>query len=306
MEPFDAVRLIAGTAALAYAAQSDWRTRRVADAVWVVLGTMGLALFVAELIVENVPADFLLVLVPIAALFYTAFYGQEMFTDRGFRIRWGRLVLFVAATAAVAYLVNAYLAARDPWTNRFVPVLTVPAMLLVVHGLYQVGAIKGGADAKALLAITLLVPRYPEVAGFPLVSLDPAVGAAVAIWFPFALLVLMNTAMLFVVVPFLLLAYNASRGAWTVPEMFLGYRVPIDRVPRFVWLMQVVREGEVVRILRPRDREDKREQVRLLREKGLREVWVTPQLPFMVPLLPGFVLSFVVGNPVFALLKVLT
>ena len=49
-------------------------------------------------------------------------------------------------------------------------------------------------------------------------------------------------------------------------------------------------------MLFPKRGGDRSEDLARLRAAGIDKVWVTPQIPFMVPLLGGFWLAFFVGN----------
>jgi preflagellin peptidase FlaK len=141
------------------------------------------------------------------------------------------------------------------------------------------------------------VPSYPSIVpGLPLASLSPMIQHAVDLMFPFALVALLDAALLLVFLPLFFLVFNAlHREAKGIQALF-GYRVGIDRVPKFVWLMDRVENGEHLRILLPRKREDRNEQIAKLREKGFDRVWVTPQIPFLVPMTFGFAAAFLVGN----------
>jgi len=119
--------------------------------------------------------------------------------------------------------------------------------------------------------------------------------------FPFAFVVLVNSALLFLVVPLAFLARNLAAGDAKVPRALFGYRVPVNGVPKYAWLMDRIEDGKPVHTYFPRRAEDREEQLRLLREHGFEKVWVTPQLPFVTAMLVGFVLAVVVGNPLLAL-----
>jgi len=67
--------------------------------------------------------------------------------------------------------------------------------------------------------------------------------------------------------------------------------------------MDQVVEGEHVRILFPRKRQDRAAIARDLKAAGVSRVWVTPQLPFLVPLAIAYVVSFVIGNPIMGLMQ---
>jgi len=137
----------------------------------------------------------------------------------------------------------------------FIPLTWLLAYLLYALHLW------GGADAKGLMALAVLVPSWPSVP--PLRSLLP---------FPFV--ILCNTALALIFVPVVLAMYNGTRGDLVFPQCFLS--------------------------IRRREMEDRGGEV-----KGEGKEWVKPEIPFMVPLLAGFVVSFSVGDLLYALFRAL-
>ncbi|OGS49744.1 MAG: hypothetical protein A3K65_05305 [Euryarchaeota archaeon RBG_16_68_12] len=294
---------MSGAALLAFAAVSDWRTREVRDRVWVWMGTLGLILFGADLWLGGVDPVIGLVLVPTAVLLYDPLFGQEFRTeDGGWRFQPAPIAAFGIAAAATAYAI--YDLQGDPAAlGTFYMYLTAPVMMLVFRGMYELHLLKGGADAKAMIAIAALVPTYPEMPSLPLVSLDPRLQDALRVLFPFSLLVLMNAALFFVVAPIAFLAYNARRGNLEFPKAILGYKVPLDAVPKHAWFMDQIEEGGHVVVYFPKKRQDREGIAKALRDAGFTEAWVTPQLPFIVAITASFVFSFLVGNVLMGLLQ---
>lgn len=307
MDPLDFLRLGIGTAFLGYAALSDWRTRQVRDPVWILVGTAGLVMFGAELIRDGVDAILALALVPAAVLFFGVFYGEEFVTERGWRFPPRSVAAYaIALVAAIFPIIDLSRAGDTGQLRSYALYLSPSVMILVFRAMYQAHLLKGGADAKAMISITMLVPMYPSLApSLPLLVLEPLVQDVLAVLFPFSLLVLLNAALLLVFAPIALFAYNVSHGHVEIPEAFFGFKVPLNRVPRFVWFMDQIEGGEHVRVLFPRGRHDRASSLRALKDAGLDEAWVTPQLPFMVPLAIAYVLSFIVGNPIMGLLQAL-
>jgi preflagellin peptidase FlaK len=302
VEALDAVRFVVGAAFLAFAAASDLRMRRVADAVWIALGGIGLALLGGELGLEAAPWYAYVLLLPLAVLFYGVFFGEPMFGEEGFRLRPFRTVAYLAALVT---LLAAVAAATDQGNvGPLVPLLVALVLVVVGHSLYYVGLLRGGADAKAFMTVALLVPVYPRLAPtIPLLQYPAALEATLSVGFPFAFVVLLNASLLLLVLPLYFLLRNLVRGDLQAPPCFFGYRVSVDRVPPFAWLMERVEDGEAVLVLFPRRGDDMAMEIERLRRLGRRRVWITPKLPFLVPFAFGFVLAFLVGNLLFALLQ---
>jgi len=298
----DLLRLVAGAAFLGAAAVMDLRTRRVKDALWIAMGTLGLALFVADLWLRGVDPVVGLVLLPTAVLLYDPLLGQGFRTEEGWRFPPGPIVAYALAIGATGFAI---------WDLRedaasfatFLRYLTVPVMMLVYRGMYEAHMFKGGADAKAMIVISALVPQYPSLPPLPLLAVDPRLQGFLGLLFPFSLVVLLDAALLFAVAPIGFLLYNAARGHLEFPMALLGYKVPLDKVPRYVWFMDQVVKGEHVIVYFPAKSQDRKAILAGLRREGLKEAWVTPQLPFMVALSIGYVLAFLVGNPLIALLQ---
>lgn len=303
----DLVRLIVGAGFLAYAAASDWRTREVKDELWAVLGAIALALLGLQMWSEAVDPRVAALLVPIAVLLYDPLVGQPFRKeDGGWQFPVRTVAVDIAALAVTAYAILSVAAEGNPATTRaFTVYLTVPVMMIVFRGLYEVHLLKGGADAKAMITLAALVPAYPDLPPFPLVVLDPRLRDAMAVLFPFSFVVLLNAALLFLVVPIALLVFNAGRGHLKLPNAVVGYKVPLDRAPKHAWFMDQIEDGEHVVVYIPVKRQDREAIRRDLRAAGFTEAWVTPQLPFMVPLAVAYVVSFLVGNPLMGLLQLI-
>jgi len=102
--------------------------------------------------------------------------------------------------------------------------------------------------------------------------------------------------LLFLVIPVAIAVYNVSRGDLGFPEMFFGYRMDIGDVQRkHVWPMEKVVNMQRVLVLFP-SRSTAGRNLRSLKDAGVERVWVAPKVPFMVPLLMGFVTAFTIGD----------
>lgn len=115
----------------------------------------------------------------------------------------------------------------------------------------------GGADAKALICISLLIP------------------ACNTPYFPFAIVVLMNAILISLVIVFALFFYNIMSLPHSelttlknIKYWFIGYRLPVKTLAnaKHTKLLRAIKENE-------------------------EEVWVTPEIPFMVFITVGFVVA---------------
>lgn len=315
MDAFSIARLATGGGFLAAAALFDLRTRHVRDPLWIALGSIGLGLLALQLLVMGAYLNAWLLVVSAAILFYAVFYGRPLLEEDGFHPRPLRILVLAAALAAflaallLPYPVIAISAAQQisPFpsgaVDPFVELISMPILIVVYQGLYQVGLIRGGADAKGMIALTLLVPVYPDASPFPLLSPPATVLRAMQVAFPFSLVAFVNAAILFLVVPIGYLIVNVIRGDLEWPQAFFGTKASLDSLPTHSWLMERVdAQGERVLVLFPSHRRDEAAEAAKLRAAGADRVWVQPKVPFLVPLLFGFLLAFLVGNLMLAFL----
>ncbi|MHB8351576.1 MAG: hypothetical protein ACYDFT_02630 [Thermoplasmata archaeon] len=182
------------------------------------------------------------------------------------------------------------------------PVIAVVASVLLARVLFELNILYGGADAKALMVAALLVPLFPS----PLLPIPDAARSLLAIY-PFALNLLMNGALLAAAIPIALAVRNLWHGTFDLRRGFTSFPLAVDRLhEEFVW----VRDSRVEPVEEDLEtsEEDHDLRVRLqtdLRLRGLTEVWVTPQLPFLLPLLAGTVTAILLGNLLFDLAALL-
>src|SRR2546426_8970979 len=237
------------------------------------MGVVGLALFAFDLWAQGVDPVVGLILVPAAVLMFDPLIGQEFRTEKGWRFPIGSIAAYAIAVGAAGYALwdlQADLASR----STFLRYLTVPVMMLVFRGMYEVHLLKGGADAKGMIVLAAFVPQYPEIPSLPLIGLGSNLQGALQLFFPFCLLVLLNAALLFLVAPLAFVAYNAVHGHLEFPVALFGYKVSLDRVPPYVWFMDRIVDGEHVVVYFPAKRQDRAAILRDLRGAGLRDAWV--------------------------------
>jgi archaeal preflagellin peptidase FlaK len=273
-----------------YAAVSDWRTREVSDRLWQALGLVGLFLGGAVLAPGGLLPELLWFAVGALTL-------QHMFP-------WDDLLgatldRFADLFEGVAYLVVIVLVlvAADRWgvgaSAVPLPVIALLVTVLFARGLFELGVLYGGADAKALMIAGLVLPLFPS----PLLLPTPPVALLLTI-LPFPVDILVDAALLSILIPLAIAVRNVARHEFEFPRGFTGYKIRVQELPdRFVWLKDPTLAGEDEEAeTSEQDREIRVRAARELEAKGVDRVWVTPQIPFLVLLALGAVAALLAGN----------
>ena len=117
---------------------------------------------------------------------------------------------------------------------------------------------------------------------------------------PGSLVFLTDSLILFLAVPLGILAWNVAHGDLRVPHVVLGVKRRAADVRRgHAWPMEVVQPdgSRRTRLFASRMPEgDVDEAFERIQALGDERVWVSPKVPFMVPMLLGFVAAFVLGD----------
>lgn len=170
----------------------------------------------------------------------------------------------------------------------------------------------GGADAKALIVIGTLVPVYPVLQfygyTFPLLGTPPA-GL-------FSLTVLENSFLLIAIVPLGIFCYNILHFTPDMLRkpfyMLFAYRINIRDMRRLLEKGRHIRlterfelnNGKLNSFFAGRGINVNQNMISRLEaheEHGLLDgtVWITPGLPFMVPITASFVLAVILGDLIY-------
>ncbi len=267
---------------LAASAVSDWRRREASDLHWLLIMGAGCVLFVLRLHDSGAaPAAY-------ASVASMVLMAADLLWDRNPDSRIDlALYLLIIATAVIGAL-----SLRDSdllWTF-----VSVPAMYILMNMLYYSGAVKGGADAKAVISVAFVNPSYPVFEGLPIIDI-PDGSIALFIVPAFSVFMVAATLALLLVVPYAIT--NIVKGDVQFPRMLAGFRMDIDRAERsHVWPMDDVVDG----CLRTNISgvEDPKVFERL-RAFGETSVWVTPMVPFLIPVAIAYGIVIFLGNPLF-------
>jgi archaeal preflagellin peptidase FlaK len=206
-----------------------------------------------------------------------------------------------AGLASLLFVADFVVVRRIGWIH----VAIALGIMALAYALWYFHLLAGGADAKAMMALGILLPMP--------IAWDWAAHELPA-WtspLPGALTVLSNSVLLFSLAPLLFLLRNVLRGHVHFPAMLLGYKLPLERAAdnrSFVWIVDRMQEdGRRRQVLFPSRTSDEENQANIarLRQAGVATVWVTPKIPFMVPLFVGFVTAFLLGDLLFRAVQAL-
>ncbi|MCI4353144.1 MAG: hypothetical protein L3K14_07145 [Thermoplasmata archaeon] len=286
---------------LGFAAYQDWKLREVADEIWQGMAVLGAVVgFLAFL--GNSLALFLWALVSLWV--WEHLFPWDAVLEK-YPERLPGAIEIGIYVGVLAVLIACALAFGVGGTGVPVAILAVAVSILLARGLFEVGVLYGGADAKALMVAGLLLP----LDSMPLWS--PSTITPLLAYYPFALTLLIDAALFAVVVPIAIALRNLSVGEFTFPRGFTGYYIPVGELPhRFVWIKDPTFNGtpaseEPEPQTTEEDRELRQRQADELAKQGVNRVWVTPQLPFILWILAGAVAALIAGNLVFDLVGAL-
>jgi preflagellin peptidase FlaK len=144
------------------------------------------------------------------------------------------------------------------------------------------------------MAIAILVPIEPTINQIPLLK-----GGIM----PFSWSIFSNSLIIFLIIPISLLIFNIFKKNIQFPYVFLGYKMNIKKAKeKFVWPLEKIVDGKRKFIYMPKNF-DAKEELNEFEKNNINEIWVTPKIPFMVPLLIGFIFAFIFGDILFYLIS---
>ena len=181
-----------------------------------------------------------------------------------------------------------------------------------VYILFQLGVF-GGADAKSLIVLSIIFPVYPDFiifnSGFPIHDPLPFFRDF------FAFGIFENAVLLTIVVPLCLAFYNLSKMGFHIDKplyAFIGYKTRISELSdkQHIKLIEGFENiDNRIKFYFKRGGTELDEKVinelKIASEKGFikDDVWVTPGLPFMIPITLGFFVTAFYGDLITELTK---
>ena len=210
-------------------------------------------------------------------------------TRRAPNILWVIMALVGIILLTIQYLDGGF---SNIWYLVFIPI-----MIALMYLFFQMRLLFGGADAKALMALAILVPIQPTLLDVQLPMWKSFMPGS---WIIFA-----NATILFLLIPISLLLYNIGKRNLKFPHCLLGYVITVEKAKHtFVWPLEKIKDGKRKLMYMPKNF-DVDDELAEFEKQGITEIWVTPKIPFMIPLLIGFIVSFLLGDLLLLLVRVL-
>ena len=307
---------------MGWAAWMDHKSRRVANEHWIVWAKPAIFIWALDLMVQQ--ADWTIYLTASAVIAYASVsvFGRPTIRDALNGSGMDRIFLFWYTVSAVGVVAGAV---RYQSTTPLEVVLgdgdvlgmlwwkTASLMLVIffIDLAWRMRLLHGGADAKALMWVSLVFPTWTAV---PLPFSNMASESVVAL--PVSIALLIWGGLAFLLIPFFMLILNFKRGdirkignlrlAWHASMM------SVKDVPhRHVWLLtdtMAMPNGEerVVHAARaPRTTptaEALAEHLERLEALDVEKVWVSHKMPLLVFLFPAVLPLVLFGDPTTLLL----
>ena len=256
----------------------DWRFREVPDIHWWVLGLSGIALTALSLS-DSMDVRIAMMLVgSVMILFYILFDAEP-----------APIITAVYCLAMAAmFIYPAVTAFGDSDVKRL---LAIPICFVLFYLMYMFGVLRGGADAKCLMVLAMMFQTYPAIGDLPLIGIPPL---DIQMVFSFPIAVLFHAALFSFAWLFWTVIRKIYRRDDPVEMYTLSwYRMSIDEARRsHVWPKQDAVGGMIVNVKGiPEDGALDR-----LEAAGAKDVWVTPIIPFMVPITAAIAFVLIVGS----------
>lgn len=261
----------------------DWKYREIPDWHWAILFLMGIVLSAIDVIDSDLGLIGSLMPICIVLIAFDCLYDRESsaMTDVA-------IYISIAITAMIPFFVIGGDVGKT--------FISIPIIYAMMNVLYYTGIVKGGADAKSIIAISTVFPTYPEILGMPLIDVPSGIESQL---FVPAFAVLTMALVLSLLYGVYNLIRNLIAGNTMLPQMVMGTVMPLEKAKKSkVWSMEDIVDGEPLIVASAIEDED---VWRRLENYGKSEVWVTAIIPFLIPITAAFIILVTVGFPLFIL-----
>tara|TARA_B100000287_G_C20662658_1_gene790700 strand:+ start:453 stop:1442 length:990 start_codon:yes stop_codon:yes gene_type:complete len=300
-------------ACFAGAAHLDNKQRSVPNSYWKVWIKSAVLLWLLEIAIRT--DDWITYCTMAAVLAYgsTSLIGTPTITDlkRGSWVDWSVLLWYCIGMYGVIYGIMEYIPKDD-----FISILTfsknstegiwlqtilvIPVMFFIKMA-WKLRLLHGGADAKALLLVAVLIPSW--------ITFTPVNGST---FVPPVFALLVWGGLGFFLLPISLIVHNIVDGNVKtfddITMIWHATRMPLDEITdNFVWLLDEVvispdGEPNIVSSLTPPKKTPSREELMIkieeLRLMDVEDAWVTKKYPLLSYIFPGTILLLFFGDPI--------
>ena len=292
MTNLDILRFLIGIVMLSYGSWTDLKTRRVPNWVWIYGGSFGSLLLIYEVnsIWEDYGAYLWALVFATIILFFNSFV-DEYVLDKNQALLW-KFSQYFAIFSSLYFLFS--FDSSDVSTNNYqlIDFIAIPFLMILMYIWFYFGPTIGGADVKAIMAISLITPFYFSFTDDSLIAFESR-------GFPYPLVVFMNSLLLYLLIPVGLAIFNIAKGNIEKPffQIFFGIKMDINEAREsFVWPMQQVVGNRTVMVAFVKHKLDSDKEWLKLEEKGIASPWVTFKIPYIVPLTFSFVITALYGD----------
>jgi len=292
MDGLDILRFLIGAVMLSYGSWSDLKTRRVSNLVWLISGSLGALLLIYEFSTVWNDFGFYLwaLLFATFVLFFNAFV-DEYVLDKNQAIIWKSSQYF-AIFCSLYFLFSFDSNDVSKENYKILDVISISVLIVLMYIWYYFGPTIGGADVKAIMAISLVTP-------FTISFNEEAFTAFDSRGFPYPFVIFMNSLLIYLFIPLGLAIYNIIKGNMEKPffHIFFGTKMDVEKAKNsFVWPMQQVVGDKVVMVAFVKHKLDTEGEWEKLEKKGITEPWITFKIPYIIPLTFSFFISAFLGD----------
>lgn len=253
----------------------DLRKREVPDIHWWIIGIVGVVSMIA--FNELGPMQWLMVAGTVLILL-------DMLVDVDFN---ATITVIKYAAITALFAVPVILSHDDPLTQQFA---VIPVCYAIFYLLYLTGVLKGGADAKCLIAMGIAFQRYPAIVD-TLIPVPEKVELIIA--YPIALL--FHAALFSLATIVYVTAVKIRNSEPLGIKSVSVYRMPLAKAKNsHVWLKEDIVDGRITDVP-----EADGEAYGRLEKYGVKTVKVSVIIPFIVPITAAYVFMLTVGNILF-------
>ncbi|DAC57969.1 MAG TPA: hypothetical protein D7I03_06425 [Candidatus Poseidoniales archaeon] len=308
---------------MGWAAWMDHKERRVSNSHWMIWVKPAIFIWCLELLARE--ADWTIFLTASAVVAYAsvAVIGRPTIKDvlSGNRLdiivsMWYLVSIVGVIVGMTKYgdvdLLNLLLGEESGMAALYWTTLSGLVVIFVIDFGWRLRLIHGGADAKALMWVAILVPNWSTMP----VVLD--YGSEITLRLPPAISLLMWGGISFLLIPILLILKNITQGnVKSVSDLRMFWHstvMPIDKVQdSHVWLLTSMIEmpnGELKTYHKTRaprrtpSDEQLAIQIEELKTNNVEEVWVSYKLPLLVFLFPVILPMAIFGDIIAIILQI--